>query len=182
MPTWIAWAQKVLAKDWFLCFLSGVAATVLGFVLTIGWDVYKCRRDTREKEDTILRALSEEMVENKTIVDRDANLLQQELAVLAEQKAVVRPLSVLKVGFWDIAKINLPKALLRNDRLLKLRNVAALADDCNEQIRSRENYRINNGAMSNFSQRMRIYDEPLVQSLAELKTAIDEYERAASGQ
>jgi hypothetical protein len=178
-PTWIDWAQRLLEKDWFLGFLSGVAATVFGFLLTIGWDVYKIRRDTREKQGTILRALSEELRENKIIVERDVNLLQQELAVLAEQKVVVRPLSVLKVGFWDIAKVNLPKALLTNDRLLKLRDVAALADDCNDQIRSRENYRIHNGAMSNFSQRMRIYDEPLAQSLAELKTAIDEYDRVA---
>ena len=182
MPQSIEWARSLLAKDWFLGFLSGVAATILGFVLTIGWDVYKTRRDTNEREGTVLRALSEELRENKSALRSDLDLLRQELAVLAEQKSVVRPLLVFKVGFWDIAKVNLPKALLRGDGLLKLRNVAALADDCNEQIRSRENYRIHNGAMSNYVDRMRLYDEPLLQSLLKLETAIGEYEKTVPGQ
>ncbi len=179
---WIESERGLLAKDWFLGFLSGVAATVFGFALTISWDIYKMQHDTRVREETVLRALSEELRENKAVLERDVDVLRQELAVLAERRSVVQPLSVLKIGFWDIAKVNLPKALLAGERLLKLRNVASLADGCNEQIRSRENCRMHNGAMSNFSERMRAYDEPLVQSLLALKAAIDEYERAATSQ
>jgi len=95
---------------------------------------------------------------------------------LPERQFVVQPLHVLKTGFWDVAKINLPKLLLQDARLLKLRNLASLAESCNEQIRSRENYRIHNGAMTNLTHNMRLYDEPLVQQLVALKAAIQEYE------
>lgn len=168
-----ATVRGLLQKDWFIGFLSGVAATVLGFVLTIVWDLYKMRRDAREREGVMQRAVSEELTENTVALQHDLDLIQNELAVLSEGKSVVQPLMLFKTGFWDVAKINLPATFLGGDRLLKLRNIVSLAEACNEQIRSRENYRIHNGAMSNYASRLSQYDEPLGESMLALKAALE---------
>jgi hypothetical protein len=174
--------KDLFSHDLFLGFLSGVVVTILAFLLTIGWEVYKSRRETQEREVNVLRALNEELNENKTISERNIEMLRQELTALKEHKTIVEPLRLLKIGFWDIAKVNLPKSLLKGNQMLKLRDVAAIIDDCNEQIRSRENYRIHNGAMSNFEGRMRHYDEGLMESLSSLQSAIADYEKIASSQ
>ena len=174
----LTWVADLLHKDWSLIgFISGVAATVFGFILTIGWDIYKMRQDEHDREQTVIRALREELIENKAVADQNVTILNLELDVLAQDKSVIKPLLVLKTGFWDIAKVNLPKTLFVGDRLLKLRNLVSLAEDCNEQIRSRENYRIHNGAMTNFSTTMRLYDEPLLQELNALKASAADCEK-----
>lgn len=173
----LGWLKTLCQKDWFLGFIGGVIATVLGCFLTFAWEVYKSRRDIRDRDEIIMRALNEEIGENNKLVARNMAYIRQELAVLSDNKSVVDPLVPLKTGFWDIVKINLPRALLSGGRLLKLRNIALLAETTNEQIRSRENYRINNGSMSNFSSRIRLYDESLKQSLKDVKAAIGEYEK-----
>jgi hypothetical protein len=171
-------STSLLQHDWFVGFLSGVVATLIGFGLTILWDIFKMRRETREREGRVLRALSEELSENRLIVAEDLKMVRHEIAVLAEEKTLVQPLALLKTGFWDVAKVNLPKALLQGDRLLRLRAIAAQAESCNEQIRSRENHRVHNGAMSNFASRLKLYDEALERTLMALQGTLDDYDKA----
>ncbi len=163
--------------DWFLGFISGVGATLLGFILTIIWDTRKAGNERREREKAITNALNEELITNKKNVEFDLGALQQELAVLAENKCIVQPLSLMKIGFWELVKVNAPTKLLGNDELARLRDLVLLAEQVNDQIRSRENYRIHNGAMSNFSGRMRLYDERLVSILQALAQEIVAYEK-----
>jgi hypothetical protein len=66
---------------------------------------------------------------------------------------------------------------LTGERLAWLRNLVFLAEQVNEEVYSRENYRIHNGAMSNYDARMRIYDESLVRGLRALEEEITAYEK-----
>ena len=173
----MAWLLNLLNTDWFLGFLSGVGATLLGFTLTIIWDVRKAGNERREREKAIMNAINEELITNKKNVEFDHGALLQELVVLAENKFNVQPLSLMKIGFWELAKVNMPTKLLGNDKLARLRNLVFLAEQVNDQIRSRENYRIHNETKSNFSGRMRLYDERLVSILLALAQEILAYEK-----
>ena len=170
------WLLSLLEVEWFRGFLSGVAATILGFVLTIIWDMRKTRGESLKRDRVVMSAITEESQSNKRSIEQNLLRLQQELAVLAEDKSIVQPLFMMKTGFWDLAKINLREILLVGDRLAQLRNLAFLAEQVNSEVRSRENYRIHNTAMSNYSTRMRIYDESLVRVLQALALEIAAYE------
>jgi adenosylmethionine-8-amino-7-oxononanoate aminotransferase len=50
------------ASDWLLPFLSGVGATVVGFALTMIWDMWKMRGEKRQREATITRSTPATMV------------------------------------------------------------------------------------------------------------------------
>ena len=164
--------QGLFQKDWFLGGIFGVAATLLGFGLTILWDLLKMRNDAKDKERVILHAIGEELAENSSILKDNLNLVEKELSILAYNQSIVQPMRLFRTGFWDVAKFNLIPALLIGERLQKIHKAATLAELCNEQIRSRENYRIHNASMNNYSQRLLNYDEPLRDALLVLKAAL----------
>jgi hypothetical protein len=159
------WLSNVLGAEWVAGFISGVAATILGFLLTILWDIYKMQRESAERDNAIMKAIGEELLSNKKSCERNLAFINAELSVLNERKSIVSPLTIMKTGFWDIAKINFPKILFHGNRLANLRNIASLIEQANEEIRSRENYRIYNGAMSNYTNKMQSYDENIFEAL-----------------
>lgn len=163
-------------KDWFLGAIGGVVATAIGFVLAILWDIYKMRKEGRQRTRLVVTAIAEELASNKKLTERNMILLRNDIQALPEKKSVVQPLLFLKIGFWDVAKFSLSQGALAPDRLMKLRQAVTLAEQANEEIRSRETYRLHNGAMSNFHGHMAIYDEALLRTLEELNNAMAAYE------
>ena len=136
--------------EWLIGFMGGVIATTIGSLLMVGWDILKFRRESRWRDETICGAIREELLANLDILRANQRLFEQKLAVLDQRMLVVTPLSLLQTGFWDLAKVNLPQRLIRDgDMLISIRNVSRMTDEVNETIRSRENYRLHNGAMSN---------------------------------
>ncbi len=172
--------KALLDKDWVLGFLGGVVATILGFVLTMIWDVYKSRKDLREREASVLRIINEDLADNMGLIRRNLIMLQKELEALEKGTYIIPPPVLLRDGFWDIAKINLPQALLEGSRLLSLRTAASRVDISNEQIRSRESYRAHSTALSNFTEVLKAYDIALVETLTETKEAINAYNKLMS--
>jgi len=175
MPSWLAELTK---KEWFLGALGGVVATVIGFFLGITWDVYTIRTESRERTQVAMTAIAEELAANRTLTERNITLLRKDLESLGEQKSLVQPLSLLKTGFWDVAKVTLRQDTLPPEQLMKLRQVVSLTEQVNEEIRSRETYRLHNGAMSNFHDHLAFYDGALLKTLGELGTAVAAYESA----
>ena len=172
-----SWLRELLTKDWFLGALGGVVATVIGFCLAITWDIYKMRAEGRERTKVAVTAIAEELAANKKTIERNIALLRKDLEVLPEKKSVIQPLSLLKTGFWDVARVSLSQSALPPERLMQLRQAVSLAEQANEEIRSRETYRLHNGAMSNYHDHLAIYDKALLKTLEELGTAVAAYER-----
>ena len=114
------------------------------------------------------------------LIERNLNMLRKELAALDQGNYIIPPLVLIRSGFWDIAKVSLPQALLEGSRLLSLRTAAVRADLANEQVRSRESYRVHSSALSNFTAVLRAYDQALVETLANAKAAIDDYNHLMS--
>lgn len=154
-------------SEWLIGFTSGVIATVIGFGLTILWDIFKSHRETRYREGRVLAVVREELVGNVRVLNNNLKLISKELQLLPNNKSVVDPLVPLKASFWDLVKINLPKKLMEGDVLLKIRDMVELTEKINEVIQSRENYRIHNRASTNYGVQLQAYDNILVGNIKE---------------
>ncbi len=160
--------------DWLIGFIVGVALALLGFLLTVTWEVRKLRRESQDREKAVMGAVKEELLSNVEILKNNQTLLNRELAVIDEGKTLVVPLNQLQVGFWDLVKVNLPqKVFAEPDFLAEVREISQLTDQVNETVRSRESYRIHNGAMSNYLSRMAKYDQLLLDNNQKLLTALE---------
>ena len=162
--------------NWIIPFASGVGAVIVGFVLTMIWDFYKFRREIRSREEALLNVIQTELNENINILNTNKAMLERELNVLSNHQSLVNPLTPLQYGFWDLLKVTLsfPKKIIQFDSLTKVAGIAQITKDVNETIRSREEYRIHNGAMSNFSSRMKNYDQILLEESERLLKLLNE--------
>src|SRR4030095_16425438 len=97
-----------MTEDWFYGFLSGMIATVVGFVLTMAWDLWKEKRQAAERTRIVENAVAADLGANVERIRRNVAGLKQELTVLAQRMDIVRPLTPLRTGFWDIAKLYPP--------------------------------------------------------------------------
>jgi len=153
-------------SQWIGGFISGVIATLIGFALTLIWDIYKSRRDKEQKDGAILRAMKHEFEENLEISKYNKSLLEEELKIIDQKKEIVPPLLLLKSGFWDLLKINLPAILLKQENVLKkIRDISLLASHINGGISSRQNYKNSSSMMSNYSSTIKIYDGIIVREI-----------------
>lgn len=46
-------------SEWLAGFISGVIATIIGFILTMLWDTFKFKRESKKREETVLSAVKE---------------------------------------------------------------------------------------------------------------------------
>lgn len=167
-----------MVNGWLGGFVSGVLATLIGFLLTIAWDIYKYRRDTKRKDDAIISAVNEELIANIFICQSNKNALEQEIIFLKEKKSLVSPIVLLQNGAWDLIKINFPTQIEKDEKLLlKIRSLTQLIQYINENIRSRENYRINNGAMSNYESKLQKYDNSILNDTNDLISRLETLRR-----
>lgn len=132
-----------------------------------------------ERDRSIVSALHQEADTNAALLAAIRGRLEIELKIIPEGKTLVSPLPLLHTGAWGILKVSIPQRLLTPNAITKLAETYRLAEAVNETLRSRESYRLQNGAMSNFQSRMGLYDQdlletsvPLVDLLKEVKAII----------
>lgn len=107
------------------------------------------------------------------IIATHKSLLQEEVKRLDEGQALVSPLIPLRSSLGDLVVFNLPQKLVEELEVLnKIRKVTRLTDQVNETIRSRENYRVNNRAISNYNSELKMYDEILLRQEEDLYGAM----------
>jgi len=161
--------------DWESGFTAGVAATIVGFVLTMIWDGYKYRRDVISRESSLIKGLIHELYENRELATENKDIIKGDLESLKTQKTLLRPLLILKSGFWDYLKFNIPNKLLKNTDLLeKLKNISLLAEHINETIRSRQNYKDTSSAMIKFGETIKTKDNIIDSDLTRFNKSIDD--------
>jgi len=161
--------------DWQSGFTAGVAATIVGFVLTMIWDAYKYRRDTLRRENSMIKGLIHELYENRELSTENRNIIKEDLEALENKKTLIRPLLLLKSGFWDYLKFNIPNRLLDNMELLeKLKDISLLAEHVNETIRSRQNYKDTSSAMGDFGESIRMKDNVINSDLGRFNEGVDD--------
>ena len=161
-------------SEWIKGFISGVIATIIGFILTMLWDIYKSIRETKEREGRVLLAIKEDLNSNIVILSDNFDLISKELEYIKSGTSLVNPLVPLKTGFWELVKIYLPKKLVKEDILIKIRDIVRNSEHINEMIQSRENFRIHNMALTNFGAQLKKYDGIILEQMQNILDLIDQ--------
>jgi hypothetical protein len=126
----------------------------------------------------------------KATAQNDLNLVQSELAqfstIGAGSAGLANPVDPVEGGFWDIVKLNPPRALLRDPETLgQIRDVARRTDQVNEMIRSRDAFKTSNARSSllprsleasQFTAWVQAYDQLIELWLTELLEALETLE------
>jgi hypothetical protein len=161
-----------MTNDWWLGFLSGALATLLGFLFTMAWDIWKDRRLLKAREKSVESILGTDLASNLARIDRNTRALSQELEMLPKRMGVVQPLSLMRTSFWDVVRGHPPGELITEEQLISLHRIFDLTEEVNEQLRSRESFRQSNSAMTHFQSQMTIHDEELIKTMTSLKDSI----------
>jgi len=147
--------------EWLIGFIGGVLATILGFALTLTWEIINKRKEAKDLEKRLERLVAMELTENRRILYRNRRLLEDELQALDENKLSLISLTPFRMGFWELLKNHLPLSgkYGENPAALCLICIVDLISEMNETIRNRETFKIHNMGTVGFVAQLRKYDE-----------------------
>ena len=151
-------------------------STNLGFIFTpiftilfvIIWDGY----NSKKKEKSFYLNLRLEICINLISLKTNSELILQDLKVIHKNQHL-EPLKPLRTEVWDLLKFNTPDNLFKNNLLGLLAVLYFKVTDINENIMSRENFRINNANTSHFSSEIEIYDKNLFKYIEQFITLLE---------
>jgi hypothetical protein len=170
--------QKPFLSEWEKGFISGLFATLIGFLLTIIWDIYKYRRDNKEKENNINNLINNTISENFEYIELIEYALTQEMEVLDERKNVVASLPTLRDDFGDFLKYNMPKNHAKNEKFMEnFQKMLVKTRYINQNIIGRETFKLNNEGMLYFERRLKIYNESILKEISEIKSLYIDFKK-----
>jgi len=147
---------------------------VIAILTTIGW-----REHNREKNaKKALSSLKNELEYNLQILGYNQNIIDEELELIEDNKfsenpkrnkLVLKPLLPLKIGLWDSVLIDIFPDEIKSEFLTKIREIDMHERRINEQIKSRENYKIANIEAHDISSTIKRYDQMLKKNSEELR-------------
>lgn len=118
--------------------------------------------EKQEREDAVMSTVYKELSSNELALEDNEKSLVAELTFLKESKSLIGPINTLQTGSWELLRVYLPHQISGKAAVLeRVTEVYKLTLRVNELVRSREEYRLNNGAMDNFHTRMTAYDQQL---------------------
>jgi hypothetical protein len=133
-----------------------------------------------ERDEGVLVAIRDEVTSNLAILEQNQQFLAQELVALRQRQSVVAPLLLLHTGSWELLKVSIPEKFFKEKGTLnKITDAFARAGAINETVRSRENYRIHSESMTNFHDRLKLYDDNLLAQNAALLQIFKELRNGA---
>ena len=149
--------------------LIGAGTTTFGFVLTMAWDVWKTRQERKSLQGNLLNLLSDELEHNALVVRENKSLIEQELNSLEEGRSLIKALAIPEADFWEVFKQNYDYKFFPTEKAKLVKDIYSKIHSIIVNIESRENYRISNGAMTSFSNKMTRYDNILLNLLNEFE-------------
>lgn len=156
--------------DWLLGAIGGAVFTQL---LMVAWDFFKRSMERRNRERIFLLTILQDVIKSKETAANIRNVLQEELTFVDNNQSVVPPIEMIYSGIHDFLKMDIPKSLMTKELLSLVRDISRMILHVNETIRSRERWRIHNQNFNNFSRRLKMYDEFLLNLLSELDERLD---------
>ena len=141
---------------------------ILTILFIIIWDGY----NSKKKEKSFYLNLGLEICINLISLKTNSKLILHDLKVIPE-KQHLDPLKPLRTEVWDLLKFNTPDSLSENNLLGLLAVLYFKVTDINENIVSRENFRINNVNTSYFFPEIEIYDKNLYRYIEEFITLLE---------
>lgn len=159
----------ILSYDNYLITSRGLIFTPLFTIFfIIIWDGY----NSKKKEKSFYLNLGLEICINLISLKTDSELILHDLKFI-DKKEHLDPLKPLRTEVWDLLKFNTPDSLFKNNLLGLLAVLYFKVTDINENIVSRENFRINNVNTIHFSSEIEIYDKNLFKYIEEFITLLE---------
>ena len=158
--------------DQLFYFLSGVFATVIGVLIKNSFDNIKIKKLKQERYNKDIGLLSSLIDENKKIINDNKDHLKEELDLLNDlnKKYFIVPLLPLK---------SINNYLIEEDIYLKYKEeimeISLTIERINYLIMNRENFKINEKALLNFSGILIRYDKILLDLFNGLNKKIKEF-------
>lgn len=147
---------------------------IIAILTTIGW-----REHNREKNaKKALISIKNELEYNLQILGYNQNIIDEELELIEDNKfsenpkrnkLILKPLLPLKIGLWDTVLIDIFPDEIKSEFLTKIREIDMHERKINEQIKSRENYKIANIEAHDISSTIKRYDQMIKKNSEELR-------------
>src|SRR6185436_9752676 len=94
-----------MTRDWLLGLISGLIGAAFGFVLYILWELWKEKRATCDRNRALEEIIEADLSTNLGRIRHNLSALKQELDWLPKKMTIVEPLPLLRVGFWEILRL-----------------------------------------------------------------------------
>ncbi len=140
--------------------ITGIIATVVGFILTMLYERWKSKKAEKVSIKKTLSILIGELQQNQSSAKFNASLFESNLTDLAAlpPRVGVSPPSHYRESSWHIALSNGIQSMVDDGCYELLVSTYFKLGYSNDVVNAREIYRLNNGAMSNYIDALRIYD------------------------
>jgi hypothetical protein len=150
--------------------ISGGIVAIIAFLMATARDTLKDKRDVGRRDHAMLTAIQRELAASLPIINHNQKQVTEELECLkSEGKWLLNPLELLESGFWNFARLNLPRSIMVSDPSIEsLQLVARLTLNVNDVVRSREEFRMGNQESPIFTLKLAGYDTLLRRLQAEL--------------
>jgi hypothetical protein len=122
-----------------------ISLVLLGFLLAMGWDMYRSHNELRDRKMSVLSLVQEDLLANESICTQNLARLQVEEPGLKEEppRYLQAPLATLRTDFWNVFAFSMPRSIQANMKMTKaLRELSWEIGRLNELIDSRERFRI----------------------------------------
>jgi len=91
----------MLSPEFVYGLISGVLATLIGFLFAVSWDLWKEKRRRNEERRRSIRLLKHEIAANSQILDDNEETLERDSRAAEEGKEVLRSLSLLYTRYGN---------------------------------------------------------------------------------
>jgi len=146
-------------NQYLLGLASGITAAGFGAWLT------SLLENNREKvrDNNIFEAFKEEVVSNLEMLSANCIELEEEIKWLGKDQHLLSTLTPYYFSTWDILKTHIPKSLTDKEAFRQLALTMHLILLINNEIASREQFKINNIALTGFGKTLKKRNEILLE-------------------
>jgi hypothetical protein len=156
--------------------ISGVVATLVGFLFAVMWDLWKERRRSSKERRKSVRLLRQEIGVNIQILDANCDVLESDSEAAKERKEFAETVSLLHTQIWESTRLAGALAILAPEFLKELDVTYVRTLMLNQRIEGRELYRLTNQAMSDYAARRDFINQGL---LAHTKALLSRFGKLA---
>jgi len=158
--------------------LIALLIIMLVILIIMGWREH----NNKKAEKQVLIAVKNELEYNLQILGHNQSILDEELELIEDNKfsdapkrnkLILAPLLPLKTGFWNIIIVDLfPDEVKKSELFVKIRDIDMHANKINQEIKSRENYKIANIEAYDISSMVKNYDKIILKDIEKLRKSL----------
>ncbi len=154
--------------------LVGAGTTAFGVLLTMLWERGKERKRTVEERRKAVAIVITELKENLGVAAENLTFFEKNLQLLKEGKMLNAAPVPMRDACWIVAKSSGNLFFLDPKSLGIIADTYITINFMNEQIRARENFRINNPALSRYAETLSQIDHTIAERMKNLPPMVQQ--------